>query len=111
MELKDMILSTLAELDESEKKTQTKMSFEVDTKKEKQKVSTKKHQDNTQETKVSDETEFLNGVRERVLVLFEGLQSPQNQNIDTKIDVTLNFLEFLLALIEDRLKAIDIKQK
>lgn len=102
-----MILTTLAELDEKECK-QTENSFDVPT-------DTKKVEKNTQtpteKVNVSNEESFLSGVRERVLVLFEGLQSPQNQNLDTKIDVTLNFLEFLLALIEERLKIIHNKKQ
>lgn len=110
MELKDMILSTLAELDEVESK-QAKMSFETSDNTNISNEATQQQQKSISQNKASNEVDFLNGVRERVLVLFEGLQSPQNQNLETKIDITLNFLEFLLALIEDRLKVINSNKK
>jgi len=40
------------------------------------------------------------------LVLFEGFQSPNNVNIEAKVDLTLNFFEYLLATIDNRLETI-----
>jgi hypothetical protein len=48
--------------------------------------------------------EFLKKVRERLLVLFDGLQSPNTQNLDIKLDITINFLEYLLAKIDEKLQ-------
>jgi len=47
---------------------------------------------------------FLTNLRERLLVIFEGFQSPNNHSIEAKVDLTLNFLEYLLAVTEDRLE-------
>ena len=47
--------------------------------------------------------EFFEHVKERLLLLFEGLQSPNTQNLETKLDVTLNFLEYLLVKIDEKL--------
>jgi len=47
--------------------------------------------------------EFLKHIKERLLVLFEGLQSPNTKNLDVKLDVTLNFLEYLLVKIDEKL--------
>ena len=47
--------------------------------------------------------EFLEELRDKLLILFAGLQSPNTDNIEIKLDVTLNFLEFLLAKIEEKL--------
>jgi hypothetical protein len=47
--------------------------------------------------------EYLKSIRERMLVLFEGLQSPQNKNLEDKLELTLNFLEYTLATIDERL--------
>ena len=48
----------------------------------------------------NSELEFLQNVKERLCVLFEGLK----ENGDaTRLDLTINFLEFLLANVEDRL--------
>lgn len=57
-----------------------------------------------EETSFVDDTRFLKNVRERILVLFEGFQSPNNKNIEAKVDLTLNFLEYLLASIEERIE-------
>jgi hypothetical protein len=50
-----------------------------------------------------EDKEFLSHVKERLLILFEGLQSPNTQNLDVKLDVTLNFLEYLLVKIDEKL--------
>ena len=78
MDLKNTILETLEEIDKE------KIVEEIQKEKE-------------------DDTEFLKHLRERLLILFEGLQSPNTQNLDIKLDVTLNFLEYLLAKIEEKL--------
>lgn len=49
-----------------------------------------------------EEERFLNALQERILVLFEGLQSPNNRNIETKVDMILNFLEYTLAIIDEK---------
>ena len=47
--------------------------------------------------------EFLQNLKERLLILFNGLQSPNTQNLEIKLDVTLNFLEYLLIKIDEKL--------
>lgn len=102
MELKDMILSTLAELDEKEiQKEEVKENVEAK-KDDNQIEEEKKEQDEI----LTDEAIFLKNAKERILVLFEGLQSPKNDNLEIKLDITLNFLEFLLASIEERLEKV-----
>lgn len=51
-----------------------------------------------------EELRFLTAMRERILVLFEGMQSPNNRNIEAKLDLVLNFLEYLLATIDDKIE-------
>lgn len=52
---------------------------------------------------------FLLNLRERILVLFEGLLSMQTSivgdtaQVEKKLDLTVNFLEYLLASIEEKL--------
>lgn len=94
MELKDIILSTLAELEEP--KTNVEVEKEIE-KSFKEEPSLKK-----EESPLVDL--FLSNIRERILVLFEGFQSPNNKNIEAKLDLTLNFLEYLLASIDEYLK-------
>ena len=60
-------------------------------------------EDITEEKPTNCDEAFLREIRERMLVLFEGLQSPNTENLDVKVDVTLNFLEYLLARIEEKL--------
>jgi hypothetical protein len=54
-----------------------------------------------------EEKIFLGDLKERLLVLFEGLQSPNNKQIEAKVDLILNFLEYLLATTEERLESLD----
>ena len=79
MDLKNTILETLEEIEKE------KIVEEIQKEKE-------------------DDREFLKHLRERLLILFEGLQSPNTQNLETKVDVTLNFLEYVLAKIEEKLQ-------
>ena len=79
MDIKDTILQTLQEID------QEKIVEEITTQKK------------------DCNKEFLEDLKEKLLILFEGLQSPNTQNLEIKLDVTLNFLEYLLAKIEEKL--------
>lgn len=47
---------------------------------------------------------FLNNIKERILVLFEGLNNTKKEALEQRLELTTNFLEFLLANIEDKLK-------
>ncbi len=47
---------------------------------------------------------FLKNLRERILVLFEGLNRIEKEDLEQRLNLTINFLEFLLANIEDKLK-------
>lgn len=99
MELKDMVMSTLAELEENE---------EVIAKQEDSIEGKTAQSQNVMEIDNinSSEKEFYENIRERILVLFEGFQSPNNKNIEAKIDLTLNFLEYMLATIDERLESL-----
>jgi len=112
MELKELILSTLAELDEKivedgikaeellkkqEEKVEEEILSRIEQESQKEEDAKEPVEDN------SDEVAFLEHSRERMLVLFEGLQAEETKNIEAKLDITLNFLEYYLATIEDRL--------
>lgn len=47
---------------------------------------------------------FLQSLKERIYVLFEGLNSQDTTNINLRLELTIKFLEFLLANVEHRLK-------
>ena len=111
MELKDMVLSTLAEMEDNEEVKDT-LSKAISTEETNTENNTKNRQISTAEEEaesvsgVNSELAFLNSVRERLLVLFEGFQAPNNKNIEAKVDITLNFLEYVLATIDSRVEVL-----
>lgn len=123
MELKEMILSTLKELDEGVQ-TEEKQTLQAPKRREsseeeptfepepileiEETIETLKVYGSLHESE-NDEVhrQFYRNLRERILVLFEGFQSPNNKNIEAKIDLTLNFLEYLLATIDEQLERMD----
>ncbi len=101
MELKDVILSTLEEIEHSKDETPSSQETIAS--------SAQSSQYDTASNTLNpthNEVLFLENIRERIHVLFEGFQSPNNVNIEAKVDLTLNFLEYLLSAIETRLKEI-----
>nr|WP_321265565.1 hypothetical protein [uncultured Sulfurimonas sp.] len=122
MELKDVILSTLAEMEDNET-TKKVLNNSIKLKKiEKTNLSEIKPEtlkltplikeniviENEEESSsVESEVLFLNSLRERLLVLFEGFQAPNNTNIEAKVDMTLNFLEYALATIDLRAEKLE----
>ena len=108
MELKDVILSTLAEMEDDTQNGEEVASQE--TPKEafvpKQEESLIKEETPTPSS-IESELIYLNSIRERLLVLFEGFQAPNNVNIEAKIDMTLNFLEYTLATIDARVEKLE----
>lgn len=135
MDMKDLVLSTLSHLEKSadeESETDTQATpkaaptiKEIPTKKleESQTEEPETKVDSAeiaQEMKVQESTinendreellRFMTTLRERILVLFEGLQSPNNRNIEAKIDLILNFLEYQLSLIDSKIEDINAKE-
>ena len=118
MELKDVILSTLAELDDvvlNDAVSQLQKSTSiVQENAVNEPLKTEEPPSSfanilageTAAVGSDDEVRMLEGIRERLLVLFEGFQSPNNVNIEAKVDLTLNFFEYLLATIDNRLDTI-----
>ncbi len=109
MELKDVILSTLAEMEEEipvqalKKIIEDKKSVQV-----REVVIEKQSRDlETKVTTDSNELAYLSSIRERLLVLFEGFQAPNNTDIEAKVDMTLNFLEYILATIDTRVQILE----
>ncbi|MGA9046452.1 CiaD-like domain-containing protein [Sulfuricurvum sp.] len=104
MELKDVILSTLAEIEELVTVPEALEENEP-LKEDVSSVQTMPAAAFSEPvpTVREDEARWLEGIRERLLVLFEGFQSPNNVQIEAKVDLTLNFLEYLLATIDNRL--------
>ena len=118
MELKDIVLSTLAEMEDipEQKEMPTikiKKEFQEEISQEKvlPEISKKEIEQEATSQTVDSEVLYLNSIRERMLVLFEGFQSPNNTNIEAKVDMTLNFLEYVLATIDNRLELLEKGKK
>jgi predicted Zn-dependent protease len=112
MELKDVILSTLAEMEDNSEKVES--TSQVETTQVEKTISTEikpaaEATQVTQESNALSDTEliYLSSIKERLLVLFEGFQAPNNTNIEAKVDMTLNFLEYTLATIEKRIELLE----
>lgn len=56
----------------------------------------------------NEECEFLELLQERLLVLFEGLNAPQNKDIQSQLTITINFLEYQLIVLQERIN--DLKK-
>ncbi len=114
MELKDVILSTIAEIGEEvqrsiENESSVKKGSEDEKEESGSPIDEPRYMDAKEDpiSSTSDldagEMEFLQNLRERLLVLFEGFQSPNNKRVEAKIELTLNFLEYLLATVDERI--------
>ncbi|TXE83516.1 2-oxoglutarate:acceptor oxidoreductase [Campylobacter peloridis] len=78
--------------------------LEVNIKEEKPTIIEVKELVDKEENSQNNEEFFLKNLRERILVLFEGLKNTKDEHLEKRLDMTITFLEFLLAKIEDRLK-------
>jgi hypothetical protein len=109
MELKDVILSTLAEMEDAPPVNNTQKPVQQSTliKEVVESEPIITEVENEEEYNSSDEMLFLTSMRERLLVLFEGFQAPNNTNIEAKVDMTLNFLEYVLVSIDQRVSNIE----
>ena len=58
--------------------------------------------DSTQNTSANSEKEYLLALKERLEVLFAGLKNSEG-NLSLRLDLTIRFLEFLLANTNERL--------
>lgn len=106
MELKDVILSTLAEMEDESLVEPTVTPQETPEIKDEIELSEPTYDDYA-DKQIDSELAYLNSIRERLLVLFEGFQAPNNANIEAKVDMTLNFLEYTLATIDLRVQTLE----
>jgi formate-dependent nitrite reductase cytochrome c552 subunit len=108
MELKDVILSTLAEMEDD---TPVDIQNDIEEFEPKESKYYSKEElaveQEEQSSSLGSELIYLNSIRERLLVLFEGFQAPNNSNIEAKVDMTLNFLEYTLATIDARVQILE----
>jgi len=134
MDMKDLVLSTLSYLEKSAQegenspqedktltqkqpqtqaytiteKTQLKNSYTQSERIEEPKPNISPIEEESKDSNIESEDmlRFLTSLRERILVLFEGLQSPNNRNIEAKIDLILNFLEYQLSIIDNKVEEL-----
>lgn len=95
MELKDLILQTIDEFDD-EAIDSSQEDFSI--------KSTKISSNKNQRIDIQIDARFLELLREKTLVLFEGLQSSQTKNLSDKLDLVINYLEYQLSLIDEALQ-------
>lgn len=111
MELKDVILSTLAEMEEqtppAPKVSKDETPIPKIVKRKEETLPPEQSEEENSASSTVNELSYLKSLRERFLVLFEGFQAPNNVSIEAKIDMTLNFLEYVLATIDSRIQKIE----
>ncbi len=117
MELRDLVLSTLEELDdriarEDELKEKISALHEEDRKEEAAKQAQQQTDEEPEENKQiviqrsDDELAFLKHTRERLQILFEGLKSSEIKDPEAKLEVTLKYLQLLLAQVDERVQEV-----
>ena len=65
-----------------------------------------KEQEEINSVNILSQEEFLLKIKERILVLFEGLNSFDKGDIEARVELSLKFMEFLLANIDKRISNI-----
>ena len=129
MELKDIVLAAIGDIQKEEeiqklkeieqnvskseniRKQKTSSVKKIPKKDEKPLRTSAQQVEKEQIANFLNEEKFLKKLKERILVLFEGFSSPKNKNIEDKLDITINFLEYLLSLVDERIEIIDKKNR
>lgn len=92
-ELKDVIVETLSQIDGQGRRKEDEQEREFQ---DREMLS----------ASLIDEREFLSMQRDKMLVLFEGLLSPETKEIEQKLELVLRYLQYQLSEIDKRLKEI-----
>lgn len=70
-------------------------------------IDIKEDVDSLENSGINDEISLLLRLKEKSLVLFEGLRATQNKDMEIKLEMVISYLEYQLYLIEDRLKVLE----
>lgn len=70
-------------------------------------IDIKEELDSLANSDISDEISLLLRLKEKSLVLFEGLRAAQNKDTEIKLEMVISYLEYQLYMIEDRLKSLE----
>lgn len=103
MDTKEAILSTISEFgtmsndDTSDSNEKVDQNIFIDIKEEKEEGKN---------GNFDDEITILLRLKEKSLVLFEGLKNIKGTNLEIKLEMVINYLEYQLYVIEDRLKTL-----
>ena len=113
MELRDLVLSTLEELDdriEREDEIKEKIAALEDEDRRRQQAAAQKAQEAEQSAlpvvRSDDEIAFLKHTKERLQTLFEGLKSSEIKDPEAKLELTLKYLQLLLAQVDERVHEV-----
>ncbi len=103
METKEAILATISEFNNAN------FSIADDTNDEKYSKNVfidikEENETDSNSAIISDEVAMLMQLKEKSLVLFEGLRNAKKEDLEMKLEMIINYLEYQLYIIEDRLK-------
>ena len=73
-------------------------------------IDIKEEADLVEDSAISDEVSLLLRLKEKSLVLFEGLKATQNRDIEIKLEMVISYLEYQLYIIDDRLKSLESRE-
>ena len=114
METKEAILATIDELNNVSAESNVIQSeaesvefSQSQTNKPNIFIDIKDEVDSLENSDISDEISLLLRLKEKSLVLFEGLKSAQNKDAEIKLEMVISYLEYQLYMIEDRLNALN----
>ncbi len=105
MDLKELVLSTLEELDDRIAKEE-EIRQEIRKLHEEEVQTEQKTQKDSKPSRSDDEIAFLRHTKERLEVLFQGLKSSEIKEPEAKLEITLKYLQLLLAQVNERLHEI-----
>jgi len=107
MELRDLVLSTLEELDDriikEEEIRQKIVEITHGAESEQEEETVASVNEEKAVARKDDEIAFLKHTKERLEVLFEGLKSSEIKDPEAKLEMTLKYLQLLLAQVDERL--------
>ncbi len=72
-------------------------------------IDIKEEADLVNDSDINDEVSLLLRLKEKSLVLFEGLRAAQNKDAEIKLEMVISYLEYQLYIIEDRLKSLETR--
>ncbi len=105
MDLKELVLSTLEELDDRIAKEE-EIRREIQKLHEEETPTAAENSKDIRVTRSDDEIAFLRHTKERLEVLFQGLKSSEIKEPEAKLEITLKYLQLLLAQVNERLDEI-----